>query len=217
MLAATYFQLKILNLGSSRITKPNLVNNSISQQIPAISSAKKRLPQIYYIDHTKGDNRDSGTSMVEAWKDFSILKKVSFIQGDKILLKRGEVWNQRLFPPVGGTEKKPIIIDAYGSGRLPVIDVQKKYPVAIKMYHSYISINNIRVQNSAKTSIGISVPGGLKNIKLNKLKIFNAGKNGIGVYNGGTKLEITKCYIENSGNNGIHLGGSPDNKLSYSK
>jgi len=197
----------------SLTTIANVTTTPENHQTSAVL-ANKKTSQTYYIDRIGGNNRHSGTRIDQAWKDFSILKKVSFAPGDKILLKRGEVWNQTLFTPSGGTEKESIIIDAYGQGALPVIDVLNHDPAAIRIYHSFISINNIRVQNSKNTCIAISVDGGFTNIKLNKLEIFNAGKNGIEVIKGGTKLEITHCYIENSDNNGIHLGGSAENKLS---
>jgi len=47
------------------------------------------------------------------------------------------------------------------------------------------------------------------------LRIFNSGKNGIDISYGGKNLIISECHIENSQNNGINLGGSPQNHLSH--
>lgn len=214
LIGTMYYQSNNLNISSLKTTNTKFINKLTNQQTPAGPNAKREVAQIYYVDRTNGDNRAAGISMDEAWKDFSILKNISFAQGDTILLKRGEVWNQTLYSPAGGTEKEPIIIDAYGSGILPVIDVQNKHSVAIRVYNSYVSINNMRVQNSTNDCISISVNGGLKKIKLKNIEILNAGNNGIGVIKGGTNLEIRGCYIENASNNGIYLGGSPENKLS---
>ena len=197
-----------------RTITPDKIKKIENNQRHTNINSKEKVAQTYYIDQTGGNNRETGTSMDRAWKNFSILKKKTFSPGDSILLKRGEKWQKTLFSPKGGTEGKPIIIDAYGTGTLPVIDVQNNYPNAIRVYHSYVTINNIRVENSNRTGINISVRGGLKNIKLNKLKVLNSGTNGIAVFEGGTKLEISDCYIEKANNNGIHLGGSPENKLS---
>ena len=216
MFAAIYFQSVNLNKGSSGIVNSNLGNTSGIQKddhYPINMKDKKDGRKIYYIDYTKGNNRASGTSMEKAWKDFANIKKLSFAGGNTILLKRGEIWNQTLLPPPGGNDNEPIVIDAYGSGDLPVIDVQNKHSAAIRMYHSYISINNLRIQNSTSDCIAISVDGGLNNIKLKKIEILNAGNNGIGVSYGGKNLEISGCYIENAHNNGIYLGGSAENKL----
>ncbi|CCK81816.1 right-handed parallel beta-helix repeat-containing protein [Desulfobacula toluolica] len=190
---------------------PNTVGKHPSSRYSADTEYKEN--KVYYIDNTRGNNRNSGTSIDKPWKDFSNIKKVSFAHGSMILLKRGEVWNNTLFTPPGGNEKAAIIIGSYGQGDLPVIDMQKSHSVGIRIYHSYISIQDLRIQNSAKTCVAVSAKG-FKNIQLKNLEILNSGNNGISVHKGGTGLNISGCYIENSDNNGIHLGGSAENKLS---
>ena len=217
LIAAIYFQSMHLNKSSSGVITHDRDNISEIQKDdyhPVINvKDKKDGSKIYYIDYTKGNNRASGTSKDKAWKDFANIKKRSFAEGDTILLKRGEIWDQTLFPPAGGNESGQVFIDAYGTGELPVIDVQNRLSAAIRIYHSYISINNLRIQNSTNDCIAISVDGGLSSIKLKNIEILNAGNNGIAVSNGGKNLEISGCYIENAHNNGIYLGGSAENKL----
>ena len=69
----------------------------------------------YYID-TAGDNRNSGHSPAEAWKDFTRLNELKLGPGDKVLLKRGCEWNQRLNLHARGAEGNFAEIAAYGSG-----------------------------------------------------------------------------------------------------
>ncbi len=169
--------------------------------------------RIYYIDQSYGSNTYDGRSPDKAWKNFSPIKHNKFRPGDTIVLKRGNTWNHTLFPPNGGTVLQPIRIDAYGMGESPIIDVVFKHPTAIQVSHSHISIKNLTLKNSAKSGIDISVNGGFKNLRIHSINIYNAGRNGIGVYKGGKDLIITNCFIKNSKNNGIHLGGSKENKL----
>ncbi len=218
IIAICYFQFLHKNVIPSKITNSNPVNKpdiikKVINPLADTTIRQQRHTTNYYIDNIQGDNKNPGTSINKSWKDFSNLKNTSFAPGDKILLKRGEVWNQTLFPP-GGNKSSPIIIDAYGNGALPIIDVKNSRSAAIRVYHSYISINNLQLQNSTNDCIAIGVSGGFKNIKLKNIMVFNAGNNGIGVSGGGTKLEISGCYIENAHNNGIYLGGSAENKLS---
>ncbi|WP_175530257.1 right-handed parallel beta-helix repeat-containing protein [Desulfobacula phenolica] len=214
MVAVSYFQSKSQDAGYSETTKYKLVKEMFSDQNLTSSKFQKNISQTYYIDKTNGDNSADGTSIESAWKDFSKIKNVSFAQGDRILLKRGEIWNQPLYVPAGGIENKPIIIDAYGNGNMPVIDIRNNYLNGIKIYHSNIVINNLMIQNSIKNCIAMAKSNGLKNIRLNNLKIYNAGLNGIAISKGGTNLQIINCYIENAKNNGIVLEGSAENKLS---
>ena len=43
----------------------------------------------------------------------------TFVAGDSILLKRGDVWNESLVPPGSGAAGNPITFDAYGTGAPP--------------------------------------------------------------------------------------------------
>ena len=169
----------------------------------------------YFIDNITGNNRYAGTSRDKSWKNFNRLKKHTFIPGSKILLKRGSVWHQTLFIPNGGTKDAPIIVDAFGTGPPPVIDLENRYPTGIRINSSHIIIQNIVLKNAKKTCVDIAVSCGFNNITLKKLEILNSGKNGIGVFKGGRGLTISQCRIYDSRNNGIYLGGSPQNRLSH--
>lgn len=216
LLSAIYFQKKDLNTTKVIATIKNVLKDSTGQKKISDSKRSQKSRQIYYIDQTKGDNDDAGNSITRPWKDFSMLRKKRFLPGDKILLKRGEVWHQTLVTPEGGRKTQPVIIDAYGNGSPPVIDVQNNHTYGIRINDSYTSVNNINVMNSQNDGIVvIAYSGGFRNVYLNNVNVFNAGKNGISVHNGGAHLQIRNCYIENSRNNGIHLGGSVEHKLSH--
>lgn len=91
----------------------------------------------YYVDATRGDDSWSGTfANPQAGGDgpWQRLNKVSthtLQPGDRVLLKRGEVWRaymsglmritDRLYITHSGTPAQPIIIDAYGAGAAPLI------------------------------------------------------------------------------------------------
>lgn len=76
-----------------------------------------------------------------------------FEPGDAILLKRGTVAKGELSPKGSGNEKSAIIIDAYGTGELPIIDAQgKENSAAIRLFNQeYWIIQNIEVHNNAQT------------------------------------------------------------------
>ncbi|OUS00792.1 hypothetical protein A9Q86_08540 [Flavobacteriales bacterium 33_180_T64] len=80
----------------------------------------------YYVDASNGDDNNTGLDGVP-WKSLNKVQTFSnsgngFSPGDKILFKRGEVWeNQTLDFRSSGTSSAPIIIGAYGSGHVPVL------------------------------------------------------------------------------------------------
>src|SRR5262249_5128560 len=75
----------------------------------------------YYVDAKNGNDSGSGTSPASAWKSIEKVNGFQFEPGDSILFKRGGIWREQLNFPSSGAEGRPIVLDAYGNGPLPVI------------------------------------------------------------------------------------------------
>jgi hypothetical protein len=75
----------------------------------------------YYVDAKNGNDGNSGTSPTSAWKSLERVGGFQFQPGDSVLFKRGEIWREQLNFPSSGAEGRPIVLDAYGAGALPVI------------------------------------------------------------------------------------------------
>jgi len=71
----------------------------------------------YYVDATNGDDSNSGTSEDQAWKTLSKIENETFVSGDVIGFKRGEIWNEEL----NLSSLEGVTFTAYGSGNLPII------------------------------------------------------------------------------------------------
>ena len=71
-------------------------------------------PVCYYLDATGGDDNNSGLAPDEAWKSLEKLRGVKLLPGNKVLLKRGEVFNGELEITGQGIPEDRIYIDAYG-------------------------------------------------------------------------------------------------------
>ena len=82
----------------------------------------------YYVDAKSGNDGNSGTSPGQAWKSLEKVNGWQFQPGDLIFLKRGEIWREQLNFPSSGVDGHPIILDAYGSGALPVISGADRIP-----------------------------------------------------------------------------------------
>ena len=68
----------------------------------------------YYISASSGDDAASGLSEGAAWKSFKNVNSTVLKEGDRVLLKRGDVWNERLEIYGGGTDAHPVTVSAYG-------------------------------------------------------------------------------------------------------
>ncbi len=106
----------------------------------------------YYIDSVSGSDSNSGVSTSYPWKSLSSISKVTISPGTSILLKRGSTFaSQTLTLTSSGTAANPIVVDAYGSGALPII-TGATYGV-IGQGISYISISDLNITGVSGTGI----------------------------------------------------------------
>ncbi len=73
----------------------------------------------YYVSSSGGSDSNAGTSSGAAWQTLAKVNGQTFLPGDSILFRRGDVWNESLVPPSSGTSGSPITFDAYGIGAPP--------------------------------------------------------------------------------------------------
>ena len=74
-----------------------------------------------YIDSAAGSNACAGTSPDAPWKDFTNVNGRVLGPGERLLLRRGSVFNQELNVSARGTEDNWAEIGAYGAGARPII------------------------------------------------------------------------------------------------
>jgi hypothetical protein len=73
----------------------------------------------YYVSSSTGSDSASGTSATTPWQTVAHVNGRTFLPGDSILFKRGDVWNESLVPPSSGSSGNPITFDAFGTGAAP--------------------------------------------------------------------------------------------------
>ncbi len=75
----------------------------------------------YFVDSRQGDDARPGTSASSPWRSLAKINSASLFPGDRIFLKRGSLWREQLTFHSSGAEDRPILLDAYGDGPLPII------------------------------------------------------------------------------------------------
>ncbi|MFD3261720.1 S-layer homology domain-containing protein [Paenibacillus lentus] len=104
----------------------------------------------YYIDSVGGSDSNDGRTEATAWRTFANVNNTTFAAGDRILLKKGGIWNEQLFPKGSGTSEAPITISSYGSGNRPIINGGGMAGAAVYLRNSsYWVIKDLEVTNSA--------------------------------------------------------------------
>ncbi|MHB8897737.1 MAG: LamG-like jellyroll fold domain-containing protein, partial [Thermoguttaceae bacterium] len=91
-----------------------------STRLPA-DGAPRASGVTWYVDGLAGDNGRPGTSPETAWRNFTPISGRTLQPGERLLLRRGSVFNQELKVSARGTEQDWAEIGAYGSGPRPTI------------------------------------------------------------------------------------------------
>lgn len=154
--------------------------------------------KVYYISSSEGDDSADGLSPETAWKSFDNVNMKKLSAGERVLLRRGDTWNQRLEILGQGKQDAWIEISAYGEGEKPCISLNNgddDIAVLVKDFYAdkdgnavaspiqYIKINNLKIEN---TRLGIFI------------RIYqteNAGKEAPALQS--HHVEITDCEFEN--------------------
>lgn len=136
----------------------------------ALVSASAESGTTYYISSSDGNDAQAGTSESTAWKSFANLEKKVLTAGDKVLLRRGDVWQDRMEIMGNGTQDAWVEIGDYGDESLPkptirqnggrndiavlVKDFYEKDGKVEKVNIRYIKIHDLNIED---TRMGIFV------------------------------------------------------------
>ncbi|MBR4073333.1 MAG: hypothetical protein IKK24_05245, partial [Clostridia bacterium] len=99
-----------------------------------------REPQTVYVSNS-GDDNNNGLSEATPVKTLSAAFGRMFVPGDKVLLKKGDIFTGEAKLLTSGTKEAPIVIGSYGTGEKPVITDFNK--VALTVTGEYVEVEGI--------------------------------------------------------------------------
>lgn len=108
----------------------------------------------YYVDAINGNDENTGLSKDKALLTLNSVNNLSLEPGDRVLFKRGCVWNGTLVIKNSGTAKNPIVIGMYGEGSKPMINGCSQVEATVLLLDvSYVTVRNLDLTNySAEVS-----------------------------------------------------------------
>ncbi|HJZ47165.1 MAG TPA: choice-of-anchor Q domain-containing protein [Roseiflexaceae bacterium] len=109
----------------------------------------------YFVDCTGGNDANSGRATTAAWKSLEKARTAPLTPGDRLYFKRGCTWTGPLYLDWNGGTNRPIVIDAYGSGYLPIIQNAQ--------YNVIVRGTNLLIQNLAARGTPQSYDPGCQN------------------------------------------------------
>lgn len=192
----------------------------------------------YYLDALKGKDTYKGITAGAPWKSLAKLKGIALQPGDKVLLKRGTVFNGVLEISAQGTDSKPVVIGAYGQAKAkPCIKGLDKSLYAARIFNSTnVLFRDLEIVNTGKERLanrtGLKVEcrdyGVSRNITIDNVTIRDVngslvkeqgGGSGLLIVNGGKKkisvyenMLIQNCHILRCSRNAMIWNGYIDRR-----
>lgn len=158
---------------------------------------------------------NSGTSQSATWPE-SKISTFLFAPGDTVAIRRGDILTgSNITFTRSGASGNNIVFDAYGNGHNPMIDGGGLGTPALYFNGcSYITVNNIQIQNSSTSA---QAPLSVNNC--HDIRFYNCygglGKRGMVITNCTGNIVVTNCYfskftdaISSAGNTPANGGGS---------
>lgn len=154
----------------------------------------------YYIDSAAGDDAKAGTSPEQSWASLAKANR-NFNPGDKILLKRGSVFQGQgaaLRFTGSGTGQQPIVLGAYGEGARPRLDGAGEVENVLSLYNQeHITVSELEITNLAPqfdSGFGLNT----SNNREKNLRAVNVTARDFAVLRG---ISITDLYIHDINGN----------------
>jgi hypothetical protein len=113
----------------------------------------------YYVDSKEGRDSASGTSALKPWKTLAKVNAADLRPGDAISLKRGSAWTGTLTLAADGTAARPLVVQPYGEGAMPVISGARAGCVVVGGDHWRIS--GLRASRCGWSGFELRGTGGL--------------------------------------------------------
>lgn len=139
----------------------------------------------YYVDRVNGSDEANGLSADTAWSSLTKVSASKFLPGDRILLRRGQRWSERLVVPSSGSLDLPLYFGSYGSGNRPILDGtnvimdKEAYGMLTIDGHLNVVVCGLEIRESPRSGVHIYASTG---IRLCDLSVNNNMENGILVF-----------------------------------
>jgi hypothetical protein len=117
----------------------------------ADTSQKPHRPTTYYVDALRGNDEAGGTTTAKAWKTLARASQQHLQAGDRLLLRRGQVFHGELNVTGHGNARQRVLVGAYGQGDMPRIEGYDRSLWALKVSNSdYLTLKGIEIVNTGK-------------------------------------------------------------------
>lgn len=139
----------------------------------------------YFVDRVNGSDEADGRSSDSAWSSLAKVASGTYLPGDRILLRRGQHWNEHLSIPSSGSLDRPLYVGAFGSGNRPVLDgtgvtlTGDDYGLVSIVGHLNVTVCDLEIRASVRSGVHVYTSTG---VRLCNLSVNNNRENGVLVF-----------------------------------
>jgi hypothetical protein len=134
---------------SGKVESPLGIANVIS--VPSVEAFRLQNPTAnYYVDSVNGNDLADGKTASTPWKSLSKVNALTLKPGTIVSLARGSVWKEQLRLRDAGTAAAPIVVQPYGSGAAPTIQLftsENDGTNGVLVTGSYIHVLELRLSD----------------------------------------------------------------------
>jgi len=146
----------------------------------------------YYVDSANGSDDGAGTTEGAAWKTLKHSGRRTCLPGDRILLRRGGVWNEGLVLRGRAPAGSPITLAAWGKGPRPRINGGETHAVTAAEPVSGWRLTGLELTSTNNQNPTRRITGGTCGIYLSQEEPSDY-------------LAVDDCLIHDTSGPGIHL------------
>ena len=107
---------------TGKVTSPLGIENVIA--VPGVDEFRVTSPTAnFYVDSVNGSDKADGKSTSTPWQNLAKVNALTLQPGNVVHLARGSVWKEQLRLKNAGTAAAPIVVQAYGTGAAPTIQL----------------------------------------------------------------------------------------------
>jgi hypothetical protein len=155
----------------------------------------------YFVSASLGDDSHDGLSEQTCWRTLARVNQAEFRPGDRVLLRRGDLWRETLRPRSSGREPAPLVFGAYGQGADPVlsggdanIDNNGQSHIVYEHLHLRDAQQGLRIYVQDRTVAGIT----FRNNRIESLAKRPGGVVSAGLYANAVRGIIDRIFVLNN-------------------
>ena len=159
---------------SSRTKSQRRALLALASLVTLAIGCRELSPHAYHVDCAAGSDAEDGLAPQKAWRTLARVNAHFLIPGDSVRFKRGTTCSGALRPLGLGSAEAPIVVGAYGSGPLPIIDAHGEEAALVLVDLSGFEIGELELTGGGSWGVLVVASAGtVRHVRLANLRVHD--------------------------------------------